>query len=506
MLEPGSTCWRVDVAPRASLLVDMEPYLAAAKAAFEKATRSIHFLNWAFDPDTILHHEPEGHGSAPLTIGGFLRDLAKTRPEIDIRILCWKSALPVAATQRFFPLRSLHFFSGTPVDFRLDGALPPGASHHQKVVVVDDALAFCGSCDIGPDRWDSPEHLHPDPRRAKSVAGSPCYDCRHEVMAMMDGAPAASLGQLFRDRWERATGERLAPAPPSTPDVWPDHVKPDFRDVTVGLSRTQAPWKSYPEIREGETVALAAIATAADTIYLENQYFTSPIIAEALAQRLGESDGPEVVLISTQHSPSWFDQMTMDKTRSSFLKRLEDADQYGRLRVYSPVTADDSIIIVHAKLAIIDDRYVRVGSSNANNRSEGFDSECDVTFDVGAATPGAGCVSVFRDRLVAHWLGCEDALVAEAVQETGSLGAGIEMLRSRGHTRLSPLVSRRHGSFARFIASHHLGDPISAADSLRPWRRPAQMRHKLAAAVHRLQRAEVAAPEVPLEVAIEPVS
>ena len=46
-------------------------------------------------------------------------------------------------------------------------------------------------------------------------------------------------------------------------------------------------------------------------------------MAEALAARLKEEDGPEIVLVSTQHSPSWFDRMTMDRTRILFLKRLK---------------------------------------------------------------------------------------------------------------------------------------------------------------------------------------
>ncbi|RZJ45973.1 MAG: phospholipase [Brevundimonas sp.] len=505
MLEVGTTCWRAEIAPRAALLVDMEPYLDAAKAAMSQASRSIHFLNWAFDPDTILDHAPTD-GSGPQTIGRFLKALSEARPDLEIRILCWKSPVAVAASQRFFPWRSRRFFADTRVDFRLDGTLPPGASHHQKVIVVDDALAFCGSCDIGPDRWDSPDHLHPDPRRGKTARGSPCYDCRHEVMAVVDGPPAASLGELFRARWARATGEALPAAAEPRPDVWPAGLTPDFETLEIGLSRTQAPWKDYPEVREGEAATLAAIASAKTTLYIENQYFTSPIVAEAIAQRLDDADGPEVILVSTRHSPSWFDQMTMDKTRSAFLKRLEDADRHGRFRAYSPVTRNDRIIIVHAKLAVVDDRFVRIGSSNVNNRSQGFDSECDLTLDGGAITDATGrsCVGVFRNRLIAHWLGCDEAEVDQAVRTQGGIAAGIEHLRDRGLDRLRPLRSRPHGAFSRFVATHHLGDPISAADSLRPWRRPAQMRHKLAAAAHRLVRADLPAPEVPLGGPVEP--
>lgn len=315
---------------------------------------------------------------------------------------------------------------------------------------------------------------------------------------MVDGPPAATLGDLFRERWARATGEPLAAQAATVSDIWPAEVKADLENVEIGVSRTQAPWKDFPELRQGEAATLAAIAAAKTTLYIENQYFTSPIVAEAIAQRLDEADGPEVILVSTQHSPSWFDQMTMDKTRSAFLKRLEDADRHGRFSAYSPVTRNGRIIIVHAKLAVVDDRFIRIGSSNVNNRSQGFDSECDLTLDAGADPEAAGraCVGRFRNRLIAHWLGCEERQVTRAILVQGGVSAGIEHLRDEGLDRLRPLRSRHHGAFSRFVADHHLGDPISAADSLRPWRRPAQMRHKLAAAAHRLVRAHIPAPEV----------
>lgn len=498
MLKAGTTCWRVETAPRAALLVDMAPYLDAARVALSAATRSIHFLNWAFDPDTVVDHAPDGPGSDPLRIGPFLRTLADERPELQIRILCWQSALPVAATQRFFPWRSRTFFAGSRVDFRLDGSLPLGASHHQKAVIIDDVLAFVGSCDIGPDRWDTPEHRHPDPRRAKKPGADPCYECRHEVMAMLDGPPASSLGALFRERWERATGEGLVAAETPLAVPWPASVAPDLTGVPVGVSRTQAPWRGYSERREGEAATLAAIASARHTLYFENQYFTSPIVAEALCQRLQEPDGPEVVLVSTQHSPSWFDRMTMDRTRSAFLNRLETSDLHGRLRVYSPVTGSGETIIVHAKLAIIDDRFIRLGSSNMNNRSEGFDTECDVTLDAASAIGGDGEVRVaaFRERLVAHWLGCEAEHVRQAVAAAGGLGRGIDALVQDGHSRLRPLRSTSLGPFSTFVAEFHLGDPISAADSLRPWKRRALTRAKLAQARRRLAAARLPAPAV----------
>ena len=165
LLRDGVTCARTARAGRAALLIDMESYFRAAKAAMRSATRSIHFLNWAFEQDTFLDPGPDGAGDEGDRIGNFLKGLAAARPELDIRILCWDSAMPVAATQRFFPFADRRAFDGTRVRFVLDAKLPLGACHHQKMIVIDDALAFCGGGDIGPDRWDTPLHLDDDPRR-----------------------------------------------------------------------------------------------------------------------------------------------------------------------------------------------------------------------------------------------------------------------------------------------------------------------------------------------------
>src|SRR5205814_4788755 len=132
-------------------------------------------------------------------------------PTLDVRILCWQSALPVAATQKFFPIVDRSLFSGTKVKFVLDGRLPIGACHHQKMTIIDDEVAFCGGADVGQDRWDTCDHLDDDPRR-RTRRGR-CYQSRHEVMALVEGQPARSLGVLFRDRWRRCTGEGLERPP-----------------------------------------------------------------------------------------------------------------------------------------------------------------------------------------------------------------------------------------------------------------------------------------------------
>jgi phosphatidylserine/phosphatidylglycerophosphate/cardiolipin synthase-like enzyme len=208
-------------------------------------------------------------------------------------------------------------------------------------------------------------------------------------MGLVDGEAAEALGELFRDRWVRATGETLAPCPPvRNPHAGPARSRRPSPRSSAGVSRTEAAWRDYPQVRENEALHIASIRAAKACIYMENQYFTSPLIARELAKRLAEPKGPEVILISTEHSPSYFDQMTMDRTRLEFIQTLTRADHHGRLRVYSPVTTLGRTIIVHAKLTIIDDILLRIGSANLNNRSLGFDTECDLSLE--AAGPRLG--------------------------------------------------------------------------------------------------------------------
>jgi phosphatidylserine/phosphatidylglycerophosphate/cardiolipin synthase-like enzyme len=459
-------------------LLDSAAYFAAAKSAMAKAKTSIHLLGWAFDPLTQLKPDAQGGGPVDDQVGGFLKDLALSRPGLDVRVLIWKSALPIAASQHFFPHRARACFRNTPVTFRLDAAVPLGACHHQKVLVIDDRVAFCGGGDITTDRWDTPAHLDDDTRRRMPFGG--IHDPRHEVMMCVEGEAAQALGDLFRHRWRRSTGadlpERVAPVEGPHPSPWPDGVASQFTGVTVGIARTEPAWRRYPEVRESEALHLASIAAAKRYIYMENQYVASPIVGEALAARLEEEDGPEVVIVSTEHSPSWFDRMTMDKTRSALLKRLQAADKWGRFHAFCPETKAGKTIIVHCKATVIDDVLLRVGSTNLNMRSAGFDSECDLAIEAEPGSAGAAtraAIAAHRTRTLAHFLGRTPAEVDAATKRTGSLAAAVEALDTGPQRRLRRLGPVRIGPLARLIATFHLGDPTAPTDSWRPWRRRA---------------------------------
>lgn len=472
LFAPGRNCWRVERAPRFAVLMENAAYFEALGSAIQKATRSIVLLGWQFDPRTRL--DPESAGGAADEFGHQLRMLVKSRPDLDVRLLIWKSPLLIAASQGFFPQRAHAWFRKRMVEFRLDPPMALGSCHHQKAVVIDDRIAFCGGGDVSVDRWDSHEHQDFDPRRCQpsGVLAPP----RHEVMCVMDGAAARALGDLARERWRRATGERTVPDPGES-DPWPDGVEPDFIDAAVAIARTEPERRGRAAVRENEALHLDAIRRARRLIYLENQYFTSPVVAAALADRLGEPDGPEIVLVTTGGSPSWFDRMTMDTARSEVLFRLEQADIHNRFFAFTPHTRGGQRIIVHAKVSIYDDEVVRIGSTNLNNRSFGFDTECDV-----AARPetmeGREAIRRFRHRTIGHWIGVDDETFAAAEALTGSVG---EAVRRFDTGRMRMLGATPPSALEQFVAEFQIGDPISPADAFRPWRRraPSQRRKAL---------------------------
>jgi phosphatidylserine/phosphatidylglycerophosphate/cardiolipin synthase-like enzyme len=437
-------------------------YFAALRSTLENARRSIVLLGWQFDPRTRLVADEAGPAAE---IGHILRRLVMERPELDVRLLIWRSPLPIAFSQGFFPQRAQRWFRRKTVNFRLDRARPVGGCHHQKVVVIDDRVAFCGGGDVSVDRWDTPEHLDADPRRFTPY-GRP-YPPRHEVMTMMDGAAARALGDLARRRWKDGIGEDMTPVEVED-DPWPADIEPDLTDVTVGIARTEPAWRGAAGVRENEALHLEAIACAKRLIYLENQYFTSPLIAAALAARLEEPEGPEVVMVSTAQSPSWFDHATMDGARAALLERLRRADLHGRFSAWTPRTRKGDTIIVHSKVTIIDDTLLRVGSTNLNNRSCGFDTECDVAMEVAEGSENEAVIRDFRARLVSHFLAVEQGEFEAAFAVMGSLGRTIEGLTEG---RMTPIGLTAATRVAQWLSDYQLGDPASPADAWRPWRR-----------------------------------
>lgn len=469
LLRPGENCWRIDGARRIALLVDNQAYFAAVCAALRRAQRSVLIVGWQFDPRTALSADG-ALGQPRERIGDVLLELAERQPQVDIRVLVWDMALPLAAMRSLYPQRARGWFEGSRVRFRLDDRHPPGACHHQKLVVVDDALAFCGGSDFAGNRWDTSEHLEKDDRRR--LPGGGVHRPRHAVMIAVDAGAARALGDLARARWQHATGERLPAPRQEETDPWPPQLAADLGGCPVAIARTLPARDGAPAVREAEALFLDAIRAARRLIYLENQYFASPRIAQALEARLAEPHGPEVVLVLPVRSPGFFDRLTMDGPRHALLSRLERADRHGRFRAYAPITAGGREIVVHSKVTLIDDRLLRAGSANLSNRSLGFDTECDLALDAEAAGGDARqAIERFLHRVLGHYVKVRPEDVAHALAREGGVAAAIEALQQPHANRMHRLRAHRLDPLRALVARYHLGDPRGTADSFRPWRR-----------------------------------
>jgi len=437
LLEPGRNCWRVTRANRAAFLIDGEAHFSAFQQAAAQARKRIMILGWDVDSRMRLVRG-ERVDDFPAELGDFLFALLKRRKELHIYILTWEFAMIYAFDREWTPLYDRAWRRHRRLHFRLDGFHPVGASQHQKIVIIDNAIAFCGGFDLSKHRWDTSEHRPEDSRRTD--ANGEAYAPFHDVQMLVDGQAAQALGELARDRWETATGEKLEPVQIADHVPWPDELSPDMTRLTIGLARTFPAYRDRPEVREIEQLYLDMIASAKRWIYIESQYFTSSSICDALAQRLSAREGPEVVAVLPLKTGGWLEQLTMDVLRSRILKKLREADRHQRLKVYYPDVPglDRHPLIVHTKLMIADGTLLQLGSANLSNRSMGLDSECNVVIESLDHSDLKDSIETFHHRLLAEHLGCSLDKVRQAMKEAGGLIAAIEALAGQGRT-LRPL-------------------------------------------------------------------
>jgi len=473
LLIEGRDVWRRSHADRAAVIVDAEDYYCSAFDALLEARSQVILIGWDVDTRVWLTDREHSRG-APVALGPLLSFLARRRPELAIYILAWDEGLlsiPGRGTTLF---RLLRWAVQPRVSIKWDSRHPLDASHHQKILVIDDAIAFCGGIDITADRWDTRHHRDKEPLRKRPFTRR-AYEPWHDATMAVDGPAAAALGDLARLRWKIATGKELPRPRAPAGDRWPQRLDPTFRDVDVAIARTRGRDGEISEVREIETLFLNLIAAARRRVYIETQYFASRVVAEAIAARLEEEDGPEFVIVNPKTAEGWLDEAVMGPARAELVKTLAARDPHGRFRIYTPVTEGGADIYVHAKIMIVDDVFLRVGSANLNNRSMGLDSECDLLVDGRDDERARATIRDLLSDLVAEHLGIDPAAFDAAIAECGSLIGAIDRLRGDGRT-LVPFTPPDVGPVARFLATRELLDPEGPDVMFEPRARPGLMR------------------------------
>ncbi len=448
----GKNCLGIEHSPKTAFLIDGDAYFRAFRQSVMNAEHSVFILGWDIDSRVRLSRGADEDGR-PAELYPFLQDATQRKPGLEIFILAWDFSMIFAMEREWLPLFRFNWKREPRIHFHLDDAHPLGSSHHQKVVVIDDSVAFAGGLDLTKRRWDTTKHLACDERRT-DPDGKP-YGPFHDCQMMVSGPAAAALGKLARNRWTAATGKTISVPDKKKSDCWPETITPDLLDTKVSISRTFPEFKDNREIREIENLFVDSIRAAKNQIYIENQYLSSKTVGEALRSRLAEISGPDILVIMPRKAGGWIEQTTMDVARARLLRTLFAADKYNRLGIYYPVarTCSDSNgkdnngverevkrteIYVHAKLMIVDDCFVHIGSANLSNRSMGLDTECDLAVEYVEGQQGfttksdKQAIPGLRNRLLCEHLKIHENELQAAIEKEGSLNRAVALLSRQG--------------------------------------------------------------------------
>jgi phospholipase D1/2 len=412
LLQQGVTCWRTSLASRATLLVDGAEYFHALRAAFLQARQQILIAGWDFDSRILLPrgaNESHAPDSAPEELGELLGFLRRTRPNLEIHVVRWNYHWFYSDDREANTRARLQSMG---VQFHEDASHPVTGCVHHKVVVIDGAIAFCGGIDLTHKRWDTCAHDPSDLLRRDPECEP--YIPVHDTQLCVSGPIARDLADYLTETWPAPE----VPTRVSTAyEMWPHDLPVEFRDVRIGISRTLPAIGSRPTIREIESFYLAAISAVERLLYLENQYFTSPRIAQAIANRCRAEPRLQGLLVGMDRPKSQAELHTMGYGRSTFCNLLRRAGVLGRVPFVAALSGDVGINL-HSKLAVFDDRWLTVGSANLNRRSMGFDVECNLIIEATTAAHRSA-IEKLRNRLLAEHLGMSIEEVTAALAEHG---------------------------------------------------------------------------------------
>jgi phosphatidylserine/phosphatidylglycerophosphate/cardiolipin synthase-like enzyme len=351
---------------RVTPLIDGDQYLTALHEALQGAEHYVFVIAWCLTPDL-----PIRRASREALLESRLKlVLAATASRVPVRVLLWGGApflfkpdsRMVEAAQR-----ELMEQPGVDLQCRLDRTAHFSHTHHQKAVVIDGRVAFVGGMDLttfAGDRWDTSDHL---------LRAGPNW---HDVQVRIEGEAAADVDHNFRQRWHAATGEKCAMQRAPT-------FEPEWNTL-VQILRT-IPKRTYKFTRHGEYgiyhAYIEAIRQAKSFVYIENQYLWSSEIVEAIIEAMNREREQQfrvmIVLPARAFDGKW------DNDRQ--VNALREADNgrgiFSAYCLYSsgPSGGEHAFqyrpIYVHAKVMVVDDEWVTIGSANLNERGIITDSE-----------------------------------------------------------------------------------------------------------------------------------
>jgi phospholipase D1/2 len=486
LFEENRNCWWAGEAAHASVIVDCGNYYRDLYESLRRARHSIFILGWDIDSRIeLLRGEDARQAADPINLFDLLQKKAAENPRLEIYLNRWSYSLIFVKERESFSDLKWRLRSPPNIHYCEDAVIPVGACHHQKIVVVDDEVAYCGGMDVAIGRWDFREHhVHNadrvDPAGTLRPRHSVAYGPYHDIQAVVSGAAARKFGELARRRWRLAAGYDPVPlrsvAPGGLPASWPPADPPQLEKVRSAITLTEPGLYGAPANREVEQMYLDMVAAAQDFIYIENQFVAYSPLAEALNKRLREKPGLRVLILSCFDPEGVFEKKAMWTARAEFRDLMTAGGVETRAAIAYPVSAEQGVtrpVRIHSKVMIVDDRYLRVGSSNINIRSMGLDTECDLVIEGGDSLSRAA-IAAIRNDLIREHTGFEAAHIGQLIAAGRPVG---DFLRPREGSRqhLLPVDDEKYREEKFAGTARALADPavpILPEDLTLPYRYP----------------------------------
>lgn len=412
------------------MLIDCADFYRAIHDSIAKAKHSVFIIGWDIDSRIrLLRGDDETSTDIPSVAGDFLAWKARQNPDLRIYLLRWDSSIAFMQKRELMPKRVWELKTPPNVHVWLDNTIPAGGSHHQKIILVDDEVAFTGGMDIAPQRWDERTHRPHEPERTDCDGP---YGPYHDIQVVLHGPAVRDFAELVRWRWRHAASFEAIPirdialgGAEALPAIWPSTAQVHFRNMRCAIART-IPWMgSHPEKFEVKQMYLDLVARAEKFLYMENQFFTCMDIAQAINARLKACTDLKVLLVSSYNPQGLFECEGMWSARIKFKSVVEQGIDPARIKMAYPVVFDENreeyYKRIHGKLTVLDDLYLTVASSNISKRSMTMDTECDFTM---AATSDEhrSAIAGRRNDLIAEHTGLEMGEIDRIIGENRPVG------------------------------------------------------------------------------------
>jgi phosphatidylserine/phosphatidylglycerophosphate/cardiolipin synthase-like enzyme len=406
-------------------LIDGEAAWGAAADDIEQARDELCVTTWWADPDIELQRPIDLALHLPAErkrhrFAAYVERLAKRGGRTTILLWNWVGTPILHPTLRRWATEG-----GDNVEVMQRSHPKLTGSFHQKTMVIDRRVAYCGGFNLRQNDWDTQAHRLDDPRRnPHETSGDDrrrplaAYPPRHDVAVRVEGPLVADVHDNFVQYWNSSVAKaqlgvrsmvgRVAARITGQGPV--DRVAP-MDDEPAGHAAAVAQLvRTDPQRRPREQaiydMLLRAIRNAHRFIYIENQYFRSRPIAQALVRALRLHPALQLVVVTNHIDPPWriahggayFTarmQRRLRTVRPDFcLYELLACGLVNGAVHYQPIE-------LHAKVMVVDDEWATVGSANLNERSIWSDPEANVAVENEAFATDLRC------RLMAEHLALE---------------------------------------------------------------------------------------------------